>query len=149
MATNLPLTVDFPLLVRNLLEELVGLPAPSRPDWAIVGRPVALSGHGEVLRVTDPNGEVLPAQGTLFFLPRTPGIHTVTTDRGTYLLAVNVDPMESSPARPLVAGPVAQEPEGLEAQVVLPIWPLFAGAGILLLLVEAARYHGMALRRIR
>jgi len=149
MATNLPLTVDFPLLVRNILDELVDLPARGNADWAIVGRSVSLSGRGTVLRVADPRGGTVSAEGIRAFLPRTAGLHTVTTDDGSYLLAVNVDPAESSPATPSLPGAAAAVPEPLEAQVVLPIWPMLVVAVILLLLLEAARYHGLRPWRAR
>jgi len=149
MATNLPLTVDFPLLVRNLLDELVGLPAHDRVDWAIVGRPVSLSGYGTVLRVTDPEGDTIAGPGASLFLPRTPGIYTVTTRAGSAPLAVNVDPAESSPAAARSLASPTPPPEALEAQVLLPIWPGLVAAAVLLLLLEAARYHGMHIRRVR
>lgn len=149
MATNLPLTVDFPVLVRNLLQELVALPGPARPDWAVVGRAIALSGRGTVLRVTDPDGGTVAGEGAQFVLPTRPGLHTVTTDQGSYSLAVNVDPAESTPA---VAGLDAFPVESaapLEARVVRPIWLVFAVAALLVLLTETLRYHGISLRRIR
>jgi Ca-activated chloride channel homolog len=149
MATNLPLTVDFPVLVRNLLEELVALPGPTRPEWAVVGRPVALSGREAVLRVTGPDGETVAGEGAQFLLPSSPGLHTVITDQGTYLLAVNVDPAESAPAVTGLDVATVESTAPLAAEVVHPIWPVLVGAAILVLFAEAARYHGISPRRVR
>lgn len=146
MRTNLPLTVDFPLLMRNILERFSLLPAPVTHTWSIVGEVVRIDGYGAALGLVDPDGREIPlAPGASTFIPQGPGIYTLKTDRGTYPLAVNVDPAESAlpgtPAGEKAAGPVKER-----AQTLLPLWPYLAGLAFLFLLVESALYHGVGLK---
>lgn len=140
MRTNLPLTVDFPLLIQNILRDLSTLSAPASPNWAVVGEPIPLSGYGEPIRVTDPSGRAIPLVEAASFLPEEPGIYTLTTTKGVYPLAVNIDPAESDPPT-LVSTDLAEVPHA-EAQTLLPLWPLFAGLAALSLVIEAFLYQG-------
>jgi hypothetical protein len=146
MRTNLPLTVDFPLLVRNILASFSVLPAPVTYTWALVGEERSIREYGEAVKLVDPEGKELPLGGIGSFLPQRPGIYTLTTSKGIYQLAVNVDPLESEPPV-LPEEPVLAEAVHLEAQTLFPLWPFFAGLAILFLLVETLLYRGWRLRR--
>jgi len=146
MRTNLPLTVDFPLLVRNILASFSVLPAPVTYTWAIAGEERSIREYGEAIKLVDPEGKELSLGDAGSFLPQRPGIYTLTTSKGIYPLAVNVDPRESEPPV-LSEEPILAEAIHLEAQILFPLWPLFAGLAILFLLVETLLYRGWRFRR--
>ncbi len=141
MATNLPLTIDFPLLMQNILHHFAVAPAPPPLGWALIGEPVPISGYGEPISLISPSGRNLPVIGVAAFLPREPGIYMLTTKRGVYPLAVNIDPAESAPSVASVAPP---QPLSIvaEARVITPLWPLFAGLALIFLVVEILLYQG-------
>ena len=147
MSTNLPLTIDFPLLVRNLLELFLPLPTPLTHRWAIVGEPVRIDGYGALRSLTAPSGrEISLASGARSFYPQEPGIYTLSTEKGIYALAVNVDPAESEPPDALIEAQVVT-PVKEQTQALLPLWPYFAVTAFLALLVEAFLYHGWQFKR--
>jgi hypothetical protein len=146
MRTNLPLTVDFPLLVRNILASFSVLPAPVTYTWTLVGEERSIREYGEAIKLVDPEGNELPLGNVGSFLPQRPGIYTLTTSKGIYQLAVNVDPRESEPPV-LPEESILAEAIHLDAQTLFPLWPLFAGLAILFLLVETFFYRGWRFRR--
>jgi hypothetical protein len=146
MRTNLPLTVDFPLLVRNILASFSVLPSPVTHTWALVGEERSIREYGEAVKLVDPEGKELSLGDAGSFLPQRPGIYTLTTSKGIYQLAVNVDPRESE-LPVLSEEPILAEAIHLEAQTLFPLWPLFAGLAILFLFVETLLYRGWRFRR--
>ncbi|MDD4904241.1 MAG: VWA domain-containing protein, partial [Candidatus Bipolaricaulis sp.] len=54
LATNLPITVDFPLLIRTFVSSLVRSDARMVPEWVHVGDPVLLDRSGRIAIVLDP-----------------------------------------------------------------------------------------------
>jgi hypothetical protein len=148
MNTNLPLTVDFPLLVRNILASFSVLPAPVTYTWTLAGEERSIREYGEAIKLVDPEGKELPLGETGSFLPQQPGIYTLTTSKGIFQLAVNVDPRESEPPV-LSEKPILAEAIHLEAQTLFPLWPLFAGLAILFLFMEAFLYRGWRFRRVQ
>ena len=147
LRSNLPLTVDFPLLVRNVLETFSPLPAAIIYAWSIVGEPIQLDGYGTVVELEDPSGRKLAlSSGADSFIPQVPGIYTLRTERGTHPLAVNVDPAESEPAGEVLLSDAAGAVEE-KAQTLHPFWPYLAGVGFLALLFETGLYHGWHWRR--
>jgi len=149
METNLPLTVDFPLLVRNILHAFLPLPAQASYTWSIVGEPIRVDGHGAVIGLEDPAGRSIRLSPNAdSFVPQIPGLYGLETDSGTYPLAVNVDPAESLPPEDVLVG-AAPEAATTQAQVLYPMWPIIAGLGLLALLLEAGMYHGWRLRSVR
>ncbi|MCK4681994.1 BatA and WFA domain-containing protein [Candidatus Bipolaricaulota bacterium] len=146
MRTNLPLTVDFPLLVRNILASFSVLPSPVTHTWALVGEERSIREYGEAVKLVDPEGKELSLGDAGSFLPQRPGIYTLTTSKGIYQLAVNVDLLESEPPV-LSEEPILAEAIHLEAQTLFPLWPLFAGLAILFLFVETLLYRGWRFRR--
>ena len=149
METNLPLTVDFPLLVRNILDAFSPLPAQASYAWSIVGEPIRVDGYGAVIELEDPAGRSIKLSSNAeAFIPQLPGLYTLKTDRGTYPLAVNVDPSESLPPGDVLVS-AAPEAATTQAQVLYPMWPVIAGLGLLALLLEASMYHGWRLRSVK
>ena len=145
MKTNLPLTVDFPILIGNILASLTSPPAPVTTTWALTGQLLDLSEYGNVLtRVEAPNTK-LHAVMTLesrSFTPEMPGVYTVTTDEGSYAVAVNVDPSESiASSSPLVGEAVSATVSSKQASILFPAWPYVAVAALLVLIAEGVLYH--------
>jgi len=142
LQTNLPITIDFPLLIRNIVAGLVRLPAELSYRSADVGEPISLAGRGSVTGLYDveENPISLP-EGLLTFHPESPGFHTLITDRGAFAIAVNVPAAESA------FSPPAEEIEAVQPGVqstlrYLPLWPVAAALTILLLIAEAYIHSG-------
>jgi len=149
METNLPLTVDFPLLIRNILNAFTPLPAQASYAWSIVGEPIRVDGYGAVIGLEDPAGRSIRLSSNAdSFIPQIPGLYALKTDRGTYSLAVNVDPAESLPPGDVLVD-AAPEAVTTQAQVLYSMWPIIAGLGLLALLLEAGMYHGWRLRPVK
>jgi len=70
----------------------------------------------------------------------------LSTEKGIYSLAVNVDPAESEPPDALIEAQVVTAVKE-QTQALLPLWPYFAVIAFLALLVEAFLYHGLRFRR--
>ena len=151
MKTNLPLTVDFPLLIRNILAAFTPLPSPVTTTWTLVGGVVDLSGYGELAHIVDPGSRAsVAAVAARSFVPDTPGIYTITTDKGVYPIAVNVDPKESNTS----TSPVSEEATAMytgptQTLTLFPAWPYVAILALLALIAEAILYHNGGVWRPR
>jgi len=146
--SNLPITVGFPLLIRNILSGLVRLPSGLAYRSAEVGDPISLAGRGTIDALYDPNDERIDVpDGLSTFRPTVPGFHTLLTDRGAFAIAVNVPAGESSAPEPpgAVDAPVHATRSTLRT---IPLWPLVAGVAVLLLLGEAV-LHASRRRLLR
>jgi len=140
--TNLPVTIDFPLLIRNVVSGIVRLPSELSYRSADIGEAISLAGRGAVEQLYDPdeNSVGLPP-GITTFRPAEPGFYTLVTDRGAFAIAANVSAGESSsPAASDVTGPPVVV--GRDTVEYLPLWPALAALAILLLLVEAYVHVG-------
>ncbi|HHR86261.1 MAG TPA: VWA domain-containing protein [Candidatus Acetothermia bacterium] len=141
MRTNLPLTIDFPVLVRNILAYLTPRPTPPSPTWTNVGDPLSLKGYGNPTSLTAPDGKTLATEVQRTFIPQAPGIYILKTTKGTFPLAANIPASESIPA------PTAQT-EALEGRTLhseatmVPLWPQIVLLALLLCVLEAALYYG-------
>jgi hypothetical protein len=148
--TNLPLTVDFPILVRNILHWL-SLADPSAPPPALVaGEPIPFAPYGVPERLKDPSGhETQIDPGSVGFLAKAPGIYQLTTSSGTYAIAVNVDWNESPhPAIEGASAPVAPEGSATTLDVaLLPVWPFVAVLALALLVLESVIFQQPGFRR--
>ena len=142
MSTNLPVIIDFPVLVRNFVTSLIRLPAQSDYAWRETGDAVSLEGRGSLQELLDPAGRAvaLPDAANVFH-PLSPGHYQLRTDRGTYPLAVNVSTEES---RELAAGTLVDQATQVRLMDVAlrPLWPWLAALGIVILLAEGLRYAG-------
>ena len=142
MTTNLPIVIDFPVLIRNLVTRLIRLPATSTYTWNHTGEAVALGGLGAAVELlnADDRPLVLPV-GASVFHPEQPGIYRLVTDRATYPIAVNVSPEESRDPAPASSVDAADRSQLLDT-TLQPLWPWLALLGLLLLLAEGVRYAG-------
>ncbi len=140
--TNLPITVDFPILIRNLLSTVTRVPGPLVHEWRAVGEPLDLASSGAVRSIRTPGGETItPESGRTLFIADEPGFYEVQAARETRAIAVNVPPGESArsllpvdPVRPAAATPSSSQ------EVMRRLWPLFAWIALLLLAIEAGLY---------
>ncbi len=144
MDSNLPVTVDFPLLLRNLTYELVRVPPALTFQSPEVGDVLSLRGRGTIQSLARANGQIVGYSDTLLtFAPSEPGVYTLTTDRGAFALAVN-PPASETQLR-------AQHEEPTDTAVapssdrLLPLWPGLLILAGLLLLVEAYLHLGYPL----
>lgn len=148
METNLPLTVDFPLLIRNAARWLAASLSQSPVATALVGDPILASNFGRLFRLKGPSGENLPLpEGSELFVPGVPGVYALTTDRGTYTVAANLDPRESEPAPDNVAVGASNAAAESRAESLFGLWPYIAALALLALVLEDALYRGVAWRR--
>jgi len=148
MATNLPVTVDFPILIRNLANELVRIPAELSFQSPEVGDFISLQGRGNVQSLLNSQDQPVPySDALLTFTPQEPGIYTLATDRGAFAITVN------SPASETVLKGTSQlistHTEAKRSVRLYPLWPILLGIAILLLLIEIYRHLGLraSLRR--
>jgi len=145
METNLPITVDFPILIRNIVRQLVRLPAASSYGWTLVGEGIPLRKGGEpVGSIIGPDGRQIPLiEGQTAFFPAAPGEYRLVTKRGTYPVGVNVSPSES--VTPSSAGEPPEDGQGRprRGSVLYRLWPAFAGLAAILLIIEWLVYIGV------
>lgn len=154
-STNLPLSVDFPLLVDNVLAYLS--PQASSIVWAQMepGQAVDLGWTSPEAQVVDPSGALqrsMPAESGLprddtaetsaggVLVAEIPGFYEIVTSSGSILLASNVSADESGSGTVVEASGV-----GLPVRTetgLFALWPWFALVACMVLLIEAAVYHG-------
>jgi hypothetical protein len=150
--TNLPLSIDFPLLVSNIVSRVTRLPAPLDYAWTHVGDAVELGGRGGIIRLEGPDGHAIQVSPQdLYFFPETPGLYVLTTDRGEFALAVNVAPSESVPSGSVLYDEDLSTPlpEAQAREYWLETWPILIGLLILLLLAELLARHRGTIRLLR
>lgn len=146
LKTNLPVTIDFPLLIRNILVWFTPLPAKSNYQWRLIGESIRLDRYGQPLSIKKPQGEKITlSTDQKSFIPHTPGIYILESSKGTYPLVINVDPSESNPAD-FKSSQNFVEVASKKAQILFPLWPYLVGMGLLLMLAELYFYHGERLR---
>ncbi len=128
--SNLPLTVDFPILMKNLLAWLL---PPTMGSSLEVGDP--LPGEGTV-EVTRPEGGSYHPGAEESLIAAHPGFYRVDDGRTVHHLAVNLPPAESQVeggaemqgGRALHEGPLGRWPR--------PLWKYLALGGLLALILE-------------
>lgn len=140
-ATNLPITVDFPILLRNMLAGMQRLPSSLVHDWRTTGHLIEAGEFGSFLSARDPSERVIPLNSEqLAITTEEPGFYIVTTQQGVMPVAINVDPAESYV--PQGAGSqvtdIGAEPETKET--LRRLWPYFALALLVLLIAESLAY---------
>jgi hypothetical protein len=141
-ATNLPITVDFPLLIRNLVARLRRLPSPLAHEWHTVGQLIDAEAFGQVMAARDPGGESIELSPKQPAIPTDqPGFYLLETRDGVIPIAVNIDPSESfrpQGADPLTEGDLGGQTETRE--MLRRLWPYFAIVALVLLVTEAVVY---------
>jgi Aerotolerance regulator N-terminal/von Willebrand factor type A domain len=148
MDTNLPVTVDFPILIRNLANELVRIPAELSFESPEVGDFVSLEGRGNIQSLsTIEDQSVAYSNALLTFAPPEPGIYMLRTDKGAFALTVNVPASETvlKSESPIATRTAVTE----QAERLYPLWPILLAIAIVLLLIEIVLQLGlnMPLRR--
>jgi len=144
MNTNLPVTVDFPILIRNLAHELVRLPAELSFQSPEVGDFISLQGRGVVQSLTNSQDQnIAYSEALLTFAPLNPGIYFLTTDRGAFALSVNISASETVLKGTSQLIPTRTETERSER--LYPLWPILIALAILLLFIEAILHLGLNL----
>lgn len=133
--SNLRLTVDFPILVSNILRWLA--PMPLEAAVLDTGAPLFLEKEGSQL--TLPSQEAVDPLGRVFLGTEAPGFYV--TDSGQ-AWAVNVPASESQPAEtaPEVLD-LAPRPSALVASTAQPLWPYAVWFGLMVLALEWACYE--------
>jgi hypothetical protein len=139
--SNLVLTVDFPILMKNLLTWL--LPPPAGAETLAdheVGEPLPPAG---AVKVIDPQGKAYQLGEPL--IAELPGLYRLDSPRGSSYLAVNVAPAESEPGGKIDA----EEGRALAGidrlgSSLRPLWEYLALGGLLALLLESLRHERAA-----
>ena len=143
MSTNLPVTVDFPILMRNLASELVRIPAEISYQSPEVGDFIPLQGRGVIQSLTNAKDQAAAySQILLTFAPPEPGIYTLRTDKGAFALTVNVPASETTlktEARLTTSTTTATEP----SERLYPLWRILLAIAVLLLLIEVILHLGL------
>ena len=142
MKTNLPVTVDFPILVRNLANDLVRIPAELSFQSPEVGGFISLQGRGAVRSLMDSRDQPVPYSEPLqTFYPHEPGIYTLTTTRGAFAITVNTPASETvlKGTSQLISGHTAAG----QAERLYPLWPILIGIAVLLLVTETYLHMGL------
>lgn len=149
LRTNLPISVDLPLLIGNVLELLSRAPAPPTIGWNAVGEPLDVSGLGTIAAVRDPRGGTIAGHASLsVIVPSEPGVYWVESARGRFPFAVNVPAGESEPSAPTAEA--AGDPGVLaHAATLLPFWTVLVLLALAALVAETIVYHRLLPRRTR
>ncbi|MBN1858850.1 BatA and WFA domain-containing protein [Candidatus Bipolaricaulota bacterium] len=153
--TNLPLSIDFPLLVANAIEHLS--PRAQLAGWEQMepGQAIDLGWAGPVGQVIDPNGDFVQGAAATdgsrrddaedvgpggVLLADMPGFYEILAPSGSILMAFNVAVGESEITTTREA---ADTILGVRTEAALfAIWPWIALAACVILVIEAAVYHG-------
>lgn len=144
--SNLPLTVDFPLLIGNVLRWF-GQTLPQRGvKWRLTGDRIEIGPYGEVKRLEGPTGEVLDLADSQF-VPDRPGFYSLKTDKGAFSFGVNVARSESLPRSDTAPVGSTEDLAGRkEAKTVFELWPFFGLSVLLLALLESLLYEVGSIR---
>ncbi|MCK5247724.1 hypothetical protein KAR02_12530, partial [Candidatus Bipolaricaulota bacterium] len=148
MDTNLPITVDFPILIRNLANELVRIPAELSFEAPEVGDFITLQGRGAIQSLTNAEDQAISYSSALLtFAPPEPGIYTLRTDKGAFALTVNVPASETVLKRESQLASMRAATK--QSERLYPLWPILLAIAVLLLLIEIILHLGltMPLRR--
>lgn len=141
MNTNLPITVDFPILVRNIVNDLVRVPSEISASSLIAGDFVDLSGRGAISALELRDRAVDYSAELESFRAESPGIYTLRTERGAYALAVNIPISESQLLAEVDDTRVAVRAE--EARRHFPLWPVLTALALVVLILEMLLYIGL------
>ncbi len=142
MNSNLPVTVDFPILIRNLANELVRIPAELSFEAPEVGDFISLEGRGSVKSLTDAEERpVAYSDALMTFAPPEPGIYTLRTAKGAFALTVNVPASETVLKSNETITTALSSVERSER--LYPLWPILLAIAILLLFIEAYMHLGL------
>lgn len=140
-ATNLPITVDFPMLLRNVLSGLQRQPSSLVHDWRMIGQLIEEQEFGTFVSARNPSDEPIAlVPGQLAILTDEPGFYEITTPDGVIPIAINIDPIESRMLfnTDFQNADVTVRTETKE--ILVRLWPYFALLLLILLVVESLVY---------
>ena len=140
--TNLTSKIDFPILIHNILNWLSPHPNKESIDnWNNPGEIIDISKWGKIEYVVSPGGEKLKPEDNLF-TPSTPGIYTLHGSTKDYSLPVNISAEESKSSEKTGNQLKLESRSFKKNRVLNPLWPIFAIASIVLLMIESLLYYG-------
>ncbi|MBU1048581.1 VWA domain-containing protein [Candidatus Bipolaricaulota bacterium] len=145
MNTNLPVTVDFPIFIRNLVNELVRIPAELSFEAPEVGDFITLQGRGTIQSLTDAQDRPQAySEALMTFAPPEPGVYTLRTDKGAFALTVNI-PASETVLR--TNEPIAASTQAFieRSERLYPLWPILLAMAVLLLIAESFLHLGLSL----
>jgi aerotolerance regulator-like protein/VWA domain-containing protein len=143
MNTNLPVTVDFPILIRNLANELVRIPAELSFESPEVGDFISLQGRGIIQSLTNKQDEaMIYSEALLTFAPPEPGIYTLKTDKGAFPITVNIPASETVLQRDVQQTSAHTAIE--ESERLYPLWPILLAIALVLLILEIILHLGLS-----
>lgn len=140
-STNLPITVDFPLLIRNLLASMQRLPSPLVHEWRNVGHLIDAGEFGTVRTAVEPTGRIIELSAEQRAIPTNqPGFYRLETGNGVIPVAINIDSAESVQMRGETWRGSGTDGQFVEREIHRRLWPYLALAALVLLLAEAIVY---------
>ena len=140
-STNLPITVDFPLLVRNLLASMQRLPSPLAHEWRNVGHLIDAREFGTFLTAVEPSGRMIELPAEQRAVPTDqPGFYRLETRDGVIPVAINIDSAESAQMHGEARRSDSTDGQSAEREIYRRLWPYLAIAALLLLLTETIVY---------
>lgn len=140
-STNLPITVDFPMLLRNVLSGLQRQPSSLVHNWRLIGHLIEEQEFGTFVNALSPSNEAIElVPGQLAIRADEPGFYQLTTRDGIIPIAVNIDPSESgeTPVDALQQENGTQQTETKE--ILIRLWPYLAILLLILLVTESFVY---------
>lgn len=140
-ATNFPITVDFPMLLRNVLSGLQRLPSPLIHSWRLIGDLIEVREFGTIASALSPDDRsIILVPGQVAIPTEEPGFYAIATRDGVIPIAVNVDPNESR----MLAGEDFHNsdwtPQTETKETLLRLWPYFALLLLVVLIAESFIY---------
>jgi len=140
-ATNLPITVEFPLLIRNLLASMQRLPSPLVYEWRNVGQLIDVSEFGTFRTAVDPGGTLIELSAEQQAIPTDqPGFYRLETRNGVIPVAINIDSAESVQMHGEAWRGGSSDGQSVEREIYRRLWPYLALAALVLLLAEVIVY---------
>lgn len=140
-ATNFPITVDFPMLLRNVLSGLQRLPSPLVHDWRTIGQLIEVREFGAFVSARSPANEAISlVPGQLAIPTEEPGFYEITTHDAVIPIAINVDPSESRALLGTDSQSADATPQTETKEILVRLWPYFALVLLLLLVAESIVY---------
>jgi hypothetical protein len=138
--SNLVLTVDFPILIRNALGWLLPQIEPTMPKQ--VGQALTLANRsGDAQEVLGPRGRILLSQGENLVQTTEPGFYRVQAADGLRAWAVNLTPEESEKGVEALVEPAALSTQSqVQVQSQLPLWRYLLAVALLILIWELFVY---------
>ena len=135
--TNLRLTVDFPILMSNLLKWLVRLPVES----AVLDTGDTIFFNQTIDNLMLPNNQLVALNADAFTRTQLPGFYTKEDRSQAWAINVPLEESATLPATALSASLQQAAISGLEQTIEQPMWMYLALIGLLVLGIEWLSYE--------